>query len=942
MLNTLSSYVKLFCVKNNLSSRFLITSVLMFFLYLVFRFPINKYFISTILKPIFCHIESFDIYDNIAFIISIIIIIILTVVRTLNEFIISVKRFWLLTLFVILYLILYRQKENEFWSLSGPELFFPAKYLDIVCVYWFLNLCLLIRNNYGLLRKNETINPDSFYEDTPETFSSNDLFNRKNISNSLFNYISNTNNNRAFAIGITGKWGSGKTVFLNMLESSLSDQNWIIIKFNPWRNENPENIIKDFFNQLTESLNKYDEDIERLISKYFYELLKTEQSIFQQVINLSISLLTQSESIKILYDKLNNSIKKLDKKVIIFIDDIDRLNELEVLEVLRIVRNTADFGNIFFILAFDKNYVNTFIDNRNSNNSSKFLEKIIQFEIQLEHIDPATIRQQLLKLLSQKLNALDSKKLVDFLQLQNIEIEKHINQLRDVVRFSNIFVFNYKLFSTREDIILEEFFLLELYKYSYPKDYENLFLHLKNNLGSNIETNDIDNELNSPINFERNDIVTYLFDLNRYDFATYTAGNIEHNSIRRKFNLFKYFTLQIFKNDISYKDIDKLLAKENLDEILNNSVLENEPSKIVRKVYDYVNIRGTEYDKTIELFNYILRKYRENPEYTINLMFSYTKKYLSGKTVEEQSEICFYLQHILLSDDDFIVSEPNTVCLILIKISQEKTILNNLKADTVQDIIIGIFDAWRNKVTISYFNITQINAFFYNLFAFNSLNFSNEQTTGLKGVYLNFVKNNYIKLFLQSLISNPVNANHFKLNNYYYLFLYNNTIFFDDISSKENEAIKEFHDFSGIYNRLQNKDVEIVWDFNILSPIRNNSPLDYFQNQQIILIYDSILGKEFSEIQNNLQIDFSSRTLVLNDKNALILTCIYYPNKSGSNMIHNAINAIKRICILNQTYEFKDDINGLIKIFANDKLILEVISIQPKFSSIQLPNSNGF
>jgi len=58
-----------------------------------------------------------------------------------------------------------------------------------------------------------------------------------------------------------------------------------------------------------------------------------------------------------LYDDINEIIEKIDRKLFVFVDDIDRLNKAEILETLRILRNIAGFKNVIFICGFDRDYV---------------------------------------------------------------------------------------------------------------------------------------------------------------------------------------------------------------------------------------------------------------------------------------------------------------------------------------------------------------------------------------------------------------------------------------------------------------------------------------------------------------------------------------------------------------------------------------------------------
>lgn len=103
-------------------------------------------------------------------------------------------------------------------------------------------------------------------------------------------------------------------------------------------------------------------------NKYINFLKSITESIFNG----------DDNTIKRFYDDINEIIEKVDRKIIVFVDDIDRLNKNEILETLRILRNIADFKNVVFICGFDREYVvkQSQIDNH-------YLDKIFNLEISL-------------------------------------------------------------------------------------------------------------------------------------------------------------------------------------------------------------------------------------------------------------------------------------------------------------------------------------------------------------------------------------------------------------------------------------------------------------------------------------------------------------------------------------------------------------------------------
>ncbi len=64
-----------------------------------------------------------------------------------------------------------------------------------------------------------------------------------------------------FCIGIYGKWGSGKTSFMKLLEKKLSQNSnepqAIPVWFNPWRYEKEEHLIIPFLKTIESEIQRY-------------------------------------------------------------------------------------------------------------------------------------------------------------------------------------------------------------------------------------------------------------------------------------------------------------------------------------------------------------------------------------------------------------------------------------------------------------------------------------------------------------------------------------------------------------------------------------------------------------------------------------------------------------------------------------------------------------
>ena len=105
---------------------------------------------------------------------------------------------------------------------------------------------------------------------------------------------------------------------------------------------------------------------------------------------LKILKINTSKSSSVRYEKIYEILKESKLKILVFIDDIDRLSKEEILEVFRLVRNTADFPYLQFFITYDREYVIKTID---VPNHDKYLQKIFNLEISLPVFDRNVIRE---------------------------------------------------------------------------------------------------------------------------------------------------------------------------------------------------------------------------------------------------------------------------------------------------------------------------------------------------------------------------------------------------------------------------------------------------------------------------------------------------------------------------------------------------------------------
>lgn len=312
-----------------------------------------------------------------------------------------------------------------------------------------------------------------FTSDDPIIEIGEDLLDYSSRAKSIINLLSNANFKKSFTIGIVGPWGNGKSSLIEMMERHLENESpnqTIHLKFLPYLNHSESDIISEFFSQLSKEIYKYSGKLANYLLNYSDKLLKlydnkSLKEFFSSNITNNYSRNTSIDT----YLKINNVLKELDKKFIIFIDDLDRLSSKEVLQVLKLVRNTANFRNFIFVISLDKDYVLNTLASNNDIVDHTFVDKFFQLEVYLPEIDKTQLKRDFVKQL--KLSGLKGE--TTFIENVSNAIYKTTNLFDDYIsnhrsakRLVNQLVFDFKMLPDELDV--NDFLNFTYLKMSFP------------------------------------------------------------------------------------------------------------------------------------------------------------------------------------------------------------------------------------------------------------------------------------------------------------------------------------------------------------------------------------------------------------------------------------------------------------------------------------------
>ena len=335
-----------------------------------------------------------------------------------------------------------------------------------------------------------SITPSPFLPDTP---TEEDKYDRKRYAELLVDkIITSSKQSRdalrggSFNILLSECYGYGKSSFLLFVERECEKQKIDFVTFRPWLCDNPDQIVGNFFSLLIEKLAS-----EKFLRKLLQVYADTVTNGVSHNVAKVLLGMSNNDSIETQHDNISKQLIKLKSPKVIAIDDVDRLQYNEIVSLVKLIRNTADFPNIFYIIAADKQSILQIMKTKGGiENPELYLQKFFNHEMIL----PATEEGVLDTLFNATVkdivehynfNRPGNDDYSGMIASRSIRLGDVFRTPRDIYRFANILTFDLDALNSDikgrngssesigdDDICLMDLMRLSIIKYLRPDVYK--------------------------------------------------------------------------------------------------------------------------------------------------------------------------------------------------------------------------------------------------------------------------------------------------------------------------------------------------------------------------------------------------------------------------------------------------------------------------------------
>lgn len=353
----------------------------------------------------------------------------------------------------------------------------------------------------------------NYNADKPIKTGEEDLLGRAFFSKQLAKALYECDASDGLVIGLFGEWGSGKTSVLNMTMNEIksmgeeSEEEPLIVTFSPWNYSDKDNLTRLFFHRLITRLEGQDnqakkKELGKKLKKYVnildgLALVPVFGNVLAAVLKGFakdwVNKLLEVPDLDKAKEDLEATLKKSDQKIIVVIDDIDRLTNSQIRDIFHLAKQVGNFPNIVYMLSMDREIVCGALKEIHNIDGHEYLEKIIQIPFEIPQISKSKVHEYLFNQLDKIIKDTSNDTIIDDNYWEKVFgncVSPYIDNLRSINRLTNVFRFKYQ--ALYQEVSVEDMIGITTLEVLEPKLYKWIYNNkevLCNSIGYNIFRN---------------------------------------------------------------------------------------------------------------------------------------------------------------------------------------------------------------------------------------------------------------------------------------------------------------------------------------------------------------------------------------------------------------------------------------------------------------------
>lgn len=285
-----------------------------------------------------------------------------------------------------------------------------------------------------------------------------DRLGRAPFAKLLANSICAYRGSDGLVMALYGEWGSGKSTILNFVQHELRMKDEadrpIIVTFNPWWFSGQENLALTFLGQMRAALPNSTKRLRQLanyLGEYaeglggLYDVMARAGGAGTVVGKMVSHALRRPTDVATAKNRIVENLKGPGQRILVVVDDIDRLAPDETHQVFTVIKAMADFPNVIYLLAFDRAGVAEAINKHLRVNGTDYLDKIVQVPFEVPLLDKLALENMLFTGLEGIMGGgwHEVRDGTDWFRVFHFGVSRMVRVPRDVVRLLNVLSITY-------------------------------------------------------------------------------------------------------------------------------------------------------------------------------------------------------------------------------------------------------------------------------------------------------------------------------------------------------------------------------------------------------------------------------------------------------------------------------------------------------------------